>query len=110
MRCREIWVQRHEFEPFENEVESDSQDPPGINQDLFNQVKEHKFLYSKFSEPYFCELVYLIAARQRYRGFLYMMQRFGDGCLRFVPALDIVLMLLTHQVDFFNHYDNIFFS
>ncbi|EOY11551.1 Uncharacterized protein TCM_026691 isoform 1 [Theobroma cacao] len=97
MRCREIWVQRHEFEPFENEVESDSQDPPGINQDLFNQVKEHKFLYSKFSEPYFCELVYLIAARQRYRGFLYMMQRFGDGCLRFVPALDIVLMLLTHQ-------------
>ncbi|KAG4186962.1 hypothetical protein ERO13_A08G101064v2 [Gossypium hirsutum] len=26
-----------------------------------------------------------------------MIQRFGDGCFRFVPALDILLMLLTHQ-------------
>ncbi|XVF31413.1 hypothetical protein REPUB_Repub16aG0143800 [Reevesia pubescens] len=97
MRCKEIWVERYSSEPFENEVESDSQDPPLINQDLFNEIQKHKFLYSKFSEPYLSELVYLIAARQRYRGFLYMMQRFGDGCFRFVPALDILLMLLTHQ-------------
>ncbi|XVF06006.1 hypothetical protein REPUB_Repub06bG0010900 [Reevesia pubescens] len=99
MRCKEIWVQRYSSEPFENEVESDSQDPPPlINEDLFNEVQKHRFLYSKFSEPYLCELVYLIAARQRYRGFLYMMQRFGDGgCFRFVPALDILLLLLTHQ-------------
>ncbi|XVF41835.1 hypothetical protein PTKIN_Ptkin01aG0312600 [Pterospermum kingtungense] len=97
MRCKQIWVQRYSSEPFENEVESDSQDPPLVNEDLFNGVQNHKFLYSKFSEPYLCELVYLIAARQRYRGFLYMMQRFGDGCLRFVPPLDILLMLLTHQ-------------
>ncbi|XVE63092.1 hypothetical protein DITRI_Ditri06bG0172000 [Diplodiscus trichospermus] len=98
MRCKEIWVQRYPSEPFENEVESDSEDPPLINyEDLFNEVQKHKFLYSKLSEPYLCELVYLIAARQRYRGFLYMMQRFGDGCFRFVPALDILLMMLTHQ-------------
>ncbi|XVE89612.1 hypothetical protein DITRI_Ditri20bG0009800 [Diplodiscus trichospermus] len=97
MRCKEIWVQRYSSEPFENEVESDSQHPSLINEDLLNEVQKHKFLYSKFSEPYMCELVYLIAARQRYRGFLYMMQRFGDGCSRFVPALDILLMLQTHQ-------------
>ncbi|XP_022745896.1 uncharacterized protein LOC111296107 isoform X1 [Durio zibethinus] len=97
MRCRAIWVQKYSSEPFENEVESDSQDPPLINEDIFNDVQKHKFLYSKLSEPYLCELVYLIAARQRYRGFLYMMQRFGDGCFRFVPAFDILLMLLTHQ-------------
>ncbi|XVF57540.1 hypothetical protein PTKIN_Ptkin06aG0213800 [Pterospermum kingtungense] len=98
MRCKEIWVQRYPYEPFENEVESDSQDPPPlISEDLFNEVQKQKFLYSKLSEPYLCELVYLIAARQRYRGFLYMLLRFGNECLRFVPALDIILMLLTHQ-------------
>ncbi|KAL4303511.1 hypothetical protein GQ457_10G013210 [Hibiscus cannabinus] len=97
MRCKEIWVQRFPSEPFENEVESDSQDPPFLNEDLLNEVQKHKFLYSKFSEPYLYELVYLIAARQRYKGFLYMMQRFGDGCIRFVPALDILLMQMTHQ-------------
>ncbi|KAG4135580.1 hypothetical protein ERO13_D08G224700v2 [Gossypium hirsutum] len=97
MRCKEIWVQRYPAEPFENEVESDSQDPPLLNEDLFNEVQKHKLLYSKFSQPYLYELVYLIAARQRYKGFLYMIQRFGDGCFRFVPAFDILLMLLTHQ-------------
>ncbi|XWS64492.1 hypothetical protein CRYUN_Cryun05aG0008400 [Craigia yunnanensis] len=97
MRCKEIWVQRYSSEPFENEIESDFQDPPLINEDLFNEVQKQKLLDSKFSEPYLCELVYLIAARQRYRGFLYMIQRFGDGCSRFVPALDILLMLLTHR-------------
>ncbi|TYI03068.1 hypothetical protein ES332_A11G311900v1 [Gossypium tomentosum] len=97
MRCKQIWVQKFSSEPFENEVESDSKNPPLMNKDLFNQVEKHKFLYSKFAEPYLSELVYLIAARQRYKGFLYMMQRFGDRCFRFVPALDILLMLLTHQ-------------
>ncbi|MBA0687413.1 hypothetical protein Goari_014956, partial [Gossypium aridum] len=97
MRCKQIWVQKFSSEPFENEVESDSKNPPLMNKDLFNEVEKHKFLYSKFAEPYLSELVYLIAARQRYKGFLYMMQRFGDGCFRFVPALDILLMLLTHQ-------------
>ncbi|OMP03240.1 hypothetical protein COLO4_10557 [Corchorus olitorius] len=98
MRCREIWVQRFPSEPFENEVESDSQDSTIINEQLFNEVlQKQKFLHSKFSEPYLYELVYLIAAKQRYRGFLFMMQKFGDDCHRFVPALDILLMLLTHQ-------------
>ncbi|XP_040960624.1 uncharacterized protein [Gossypium hirsutum] len=97
MRCKQIWVQKFSSEPFENEVESDSKNQPLMNKDLFNEVEKHKFLYSKFAEPYLSELVYLIAARQRYKGFLYMMQRFGDGCFRFVPALDILLMLLTHQ-------------
>ncbi|OMO98634.1 hypothetical protein CCACVL1_04137 [Corchorus capsularis] len=98
MRCREIWVQRFPSEPFENEVESDSQDSTIINEQLFNEVlQKQKFLHSKFSEPYLYELVYLIAAKQRYRGFLFMIQKFGDGCHRFVPALDILLMLLTHQ-------------
>ncbi|TYH46295.1 hypothetical protein ES332_D11G326500v1 [Gossypium tomentosum] len=97
MRCKQIWVQKFSSEPFENEVESDSKNQPLMNKDLFNEVEKHKFLYSKFAEPNLSELVYLIAARQRYKGFLYMMQRFGDGCFRFVPALDILLMLLTHQ-------------
>ncbi|PPR99438.1 hypothetical protein GOBAR_AA21224 [Gossypium barbadense] len=105
MRCKQIWVQKFSSEPFENEVESDSKNPPLMNKDLFNQVEKHKFLYSKFAEPYLSELVYLIAARQRYKGFLYMMQRFGDRCFRFVPALDILLMLLTHQTTFDEPYE-----
>ncbi|PPD97369.1 hypothetical protein GOBAR_DD05582 [Gossypium barbadense] len=105
MRCKQIWVQKFSSEPFENEVESDSKNQPLMNKDLFNEVEKHKFLYSKFVEPYLSELVYLIAARQRYKGFLYMMQRFGDGCFRFVPALDILLMLLTHQTTFDEPYE-----
>ncbi|KAK8573534.1 hypothetical protein V6N13_009624 [Hibiscus sabdariffa] len=100
MSCKKIWVQRYPSEPFENEAESDdSKNPPLLmkNEDLFNEVEKQRLLYTKFSEPYLCELMHLIAARQRYKGFLYMIQRFGDECFRFVPALDILLMLLTHQ-------------
>ncbi|GLT94860.1 hypothetical protein SLE2022_125770 [Rubroshorea leprosula] len=42
-------------------------------------------------------MLYLIAARQRYRGFLCLLQRFKDLCSCFVPTVDILLMLLTHQ-------------
>ncbi|WKA02755.1 hypothetical protein VitviT2T_020909 [Vitis vinifera] len=97
MRCRGIWVQRYPTEPFENELDSDSQYPDARNEDLLIEVKKQRLLYSKFSEPYMSELVYLIAARERYKGFLCILQRFGDGCPRLVLAADISLLWLTHQ-------------
>ncbi|GLT90199.1 hypothetical protein SLE2022_081450 [Rubroshorea leprosula] len=97
MRCRDVWVDRYPTEPFENEVDSYSEEQILVKEDLLNEVKKHRFLYSKFSEPYLCEMLYLTAARQRYKGFLYMMQRFRDSCPRFVPTLDILLILLIHQ-------------
>ncbi|XP_031252461.1 uncharacterized protein LOC116110372 isoform X2 [Pistacia vera] len=98
MRCKEIWINRYPAEPFENEVDSDSSDNPVVivNEDILTEVKKQRFLYSKFSEPYMCEIVYLIAARQRYKGFLFMLDKFTDECSCFVPAFDIQLMWLTH--------------
>ncbi|KAI7733478.1 hypothetical protein M8C21_033718, partial [Ambrosia artemisiifolia] len=43
------------------------------------------------------ELVYLIAAKNRYKGFLFMLQRFADSCTAFVPTSDILLMWITHK-------------
>ncbi|GFZ07182.1 enolase [Actinidia rufa] len=75
-RCRDIWISRYPSEPFE------------INWVLMkNQLRE----------PYMLEMVYLIAARKRYKRFLYLMQRFSDGCARLVPASDILLMWVNHQ-------------
>nr|XP_048324452.1 uncharacterized protein LOC107411832 isoform X3 [Ziziphus jujuba var. spinosa] len=97
MRCREIWVRRYPNDPFENEDDSGSTNPVSVNQELLLEVTKHRFLYSKFSEPYRSEIVYLIAARQRYKGFLYMLKRSTDVCSPLVPASDILLMWLTHQ-------------
>lgn len=100
MRCKEIWTRKYPSEPFENETDLDMPIPVVTNEELLKEVTKHSFLYSKFSEAYRSEIVYLIAARQRYKAFLYMVQRFSDECSRFVPASDILLMWLTHQVGF----------
>ncbi|KAL5783858.1 hypothetical protein ACOSP7_008887 [Xanthoceras sorbifolium] len=97
MRCKEIWAHKYPSESFENEVDSDSsQDPIFVNEDILSEVKKQRYLYSKFSEPYMSEIVYLIAARERYKGFLFMLQKFSDGCSQFVPASDILLMWMAH--------------
>lgn len=100
MRCREIWVRKYPNVPFENEVDSGFSDPVMVDGELFMEVSKHRYLYSKFSEPYRSEVVYLIAARQRYKGFLYLLQlqRSSEVCCRLVPASDILLMWLIHQV------------
>lgn len=104
MRCRQIWLSRYPSEPFENECDTDVKDG-AVNKDLLQEVSKQRYLYSKFSEPYIPEVVYLIAARQRYRGFLYLLQRLEDGCCRLVPTSDILLMWLTHQC-----YPNVYFE
>ncbi|KAI5398594.1 uncharacterized protein LOC127096840 isoform X2 [Lathyrus oleraceus] len=99
-RCREIWNSKYPFESFENEASSDSQDSDTVvaEDDVFKEVEKRRLLCSKFMEPYRSELVYLIAARQRYKAFLFMMQRFASECSsRLVPTSDILLMWLTHQ-------------
>ncbi|XP_062003284.1 uncharacterized protein LOC133720821 [Rosa rugosa] len=98
MRCRDFWVKRYPDEPFENEADSDVVvSDVAIDEELLEEVSRHRFLYSKFSEPYRSEIVYLIAARQRYKGFLFMVQRSIDLGSNLVPASDIMLMWLIHQ-------------
>ncbi|XP_017411870.1 uncharacterized protein LOC108318706 isoform X2 [Vigna angularis] len=105
MRCIEIWSSRYPLESFENEASSDSQDSGGevvggsLKEGVFKEVEKQRLLLcSMFVEPYRSEVVYLIAARQRYRAFLFMLQRFAhEFSSRFVPASDILLMWLTHQ-------------
>ena len=107
MRCREIWCTEFPSESFENEVSSDSEDDSvvvvgdGLLRDV---VEKRRLLCSVFAEPYRSEVVYLIAARQRYKAFLYVAQRFGrepcSSASRLVPTSDILLMWLTHQVCF----------
>ncbi|KAJ1385576.1 Glycine-rich domain-containing protein-like [Sesbania bispinosa] len=102
MRCRQIWNSKYPFESFENEASSDSQDsdPVGLREDVFKEVEKQRLLLcSKSAEPYRSEVVYLIAARQRYKAFLFMLQRFAheSSSSRLVPTSDILLMWLTHQ-------------
>ncbi|XP_020235528.1 uncharacterized protein LOC109815270 isoform X1 [Cajanus cajan] len=102
MRCREIWSSTYPFEPFENEASSDSSQDSlvggSLKESLFNEVEKQRLLCSKFVEPYRSEVVYLIAARQRYKAFLFMLQRFArEFSSRLVLTSDILLMWLTHQ-------------
>eukprot|EP00258_Populus_trichocarpa_P023904 XP_024439923.1 uncharacterized protein LOC7478923 isoform X4 [Populus trichocarpa] len=104
MRCEELWMKRYPNESFENEVDITSSNLQDLHvaqdhEDLLNEVEKQRHVYSKFSWPYMSEIVYLIAARQRYKGFLYVLQRFADDCSsRLLPSLDILLMWVTHQV------------
>lgn len=97
-RCREIWEQRYPSEPFENGFDLDTENLSNTNEDLLGQVAKQRYLYTKFNEPFKSEIVYLIAARQRYKGFLHSMNRVSERCSQLVPTSDILLMLLTHQV------------
>ncbi|KAJ7973314.1 Glycine-rich domain-containing protein-like [Quillaja saponaria] len=98
MRCSEIWKRKYPSESFENEAFSISEDQIVVtNEDLFKEIEKQRLLYLKFSEPYMSEIVYLIAAKQRYKAFLYILQSCTDGFSRLVPTLDIMLMWLTHQ-------------
>ncbi|KAI3803941.1 hypothetical protein L1987_32107 [Smallanthus sonchifolius] len=101
-RCKEIWVSKYPSESFENEADSDDDDDVrNVNvvelDYLLGEISKQRCLVTKFSKPYMLELVYLIAARNRYKGFLFMMQRFGDSCMSFVPTSDVLLMWITHK-------------
>lgn len=99
-RCREIWEHKFISEPFENEAGEDSEIRPSrLSEDLFEQVSKCRSLCRMYSEPYYCEMLYLVAAKMRYRGFVYMVRRFGDECSCIVPTSDVFLMWLTHQVN-----------
>ncbi|KAL2469130.1 hypothetical protein Fot_50706 [Forsythia ovata] len=96
-RCREIWEHRFPSEPFENEADTNSENQPVFAQDLMDEVSKHRYLYTKFSQPYNSDMAYLIASKQRYKGFLYTMHRFANECSRLVPTSDVLLMWLTHE-------------
>ncbi|KAK6121111.1 hypothetical protein DH2020_045137 [Rehmannia glutinosa] len=97
-RCREIWESSFPSEPFENESDTNFEHHSSvISEDLLDQVSKQRNLYRRFSEPYCSEMVYLVAAKQRYKGFIYMVHRFADECCCFVPTSDVLLMWLTHQ-------------
>ena len=104
-RCKEIWEYRYPSEPFESEFELNLEKPCVINEDLLDQVSKQRYLYTIFNEPYRSEVVYLIAARQSYKGFLYSLNRISERCSLLVPPSDVLLMWLTHQVG-----DHIYFS
>ncbi|KAL0387389.1 UNVERIFIED_CONTAM: Glycine-rich domain-containing protein 1 [Sesamum radiatum] len=97
-RCREIWESKFPSEPFENEADSNLECCSSVlSEDLLDQMSKQRNLYRRFSEPYYSEMVYLVAAKQRYKGFIYMVHRFGDECSCLVPTSDVLLMWLTHQ-------------
>ncbi|GAA0176038.1 hypothetical protein LIER_29102 [Lithospermum erythrorhizon] len=96
-RCKEIWDNRYPSEPFVNETDENVEALYDVYGDLMDLVLKHRYLYTKFSEHYRSELMYLISARQRYKGFLHMVHRFADGYSCLVPTSDIALMWLTHQ-------------
>lgn len=108
-RCREIWKKRYPNEAFENEVESqvclEVEKKSADEEILMGEMRKQRGVYEKlFREPYMGEIVYLVAAKRRYKKFLQlvvMQQNDGDSdecsCV-LVPTVDILLMWLTHQV------------
>ncbi|KAF5786470.1 putative Glycine-rich domain-containing protein [Helianthus annuus] len=97
-RCKEKWISRYPSESFENEANSDDLQTNVLQTDyLLGEISKQRCLLTKFSKPYMVELVYLIAAKNRYKGFLFMLQRFADSCSAFVPTSDILLMWITHK-------------
>lgn len=98
-RCREIWIARYPSEPFENESDSGDLHNGKITQTdyLLGEVSKQRCLFTMFSKPYMLELVYLIAAKNRYKGFLFMLQKFADSSSTFVPTSDILLMWIAHK-------------
>ncbi|KAH6805829.1 enolase [Perilla frutescens var. frutescens] len=98
-RCRKIWEFKFPSEPFENEADDGSTKNylSVFSEDLLDHVSNCRNLHRIYSEPYYSEMVYLVAAKQRYRGFIYMVHRFGDECSCIVPTSDVFLMWLTHQ-------------
>lgn len=98
LQCEKMWVTRYPEESFENRADPDSSEPVSANECIKTEVEKQRFLWEKFSAPYMSETVYLIAARLRYKGFLLILQNFKDEISRLLPASDILLMWLTHQV------------
>ncbi|KAK9161627.1 hypothetical protein Syun_007968 [Stephania yunnanensis] len=96
-RCRDMWSLRYPSEPFEQEPVLTTKNRIVANIDLISEVSKHNSLLQRFSEPYMSEIVYLISAKQRYRGVLYLLPRFNDGRSRLVPTSDIQLIWITHQ-------------
>lgn len=112
--CRKIWKKRYPNEAFENEVESEmllrEEEKSGNEEILMGEIGKQRGLYERFlKEPYMGEIVYLIAAKRRYKKFLHLMviqQDDGDvdgdaSSSVLVPAVDILLMWLTHQVCYY---------
>ncbi|KAI7735029.1 hypothetical protein M8C21_011685 [Ambrosia artemisiifolia] len=100
-RCEEIWISKYPSESFENEVDSadlhlDNKNIPQMDY-LLGELSKQRSLFIEFSKPYMLELVYLNAARNRYKGFLFSLQRFADSSKTFVPTLDVLLMWITHK-------------
>ncbi|KAL7600308.1 hypothetical protein Lser_V15G24173 [Lactuca serriola] len=98
-RCREIWIAKYPCEPFENESDSgDIHESKILPADrLLGEVSKQRCLFTMFSKPYMLELVYLIAAKNRYKGFVFISQKFADSNSSFVPTSDILLMWITHK-------------
>ncbi|XP_071715917.1 glycine-rich domain-containing protein 1 [Rutidosis leptorrhynchoides] len=98
-RCKDIWIEKYPSESFENESDSgDIQNEKILPNDyLLEEVMKQRCLFTKFAKPYVLELVYLIAAKNRYKGFLFLLQRHADSSSTFVPTLDILLMWITHK-------------
>lgn len=108
-RCRDIWTARYPSEPFDLEISSENEEEDGSARlpdvptpshggELFAAVSKYRDLYSTFSDPFVAETVYLVSARQRYKNFLHLCRKSTDEGPRMVPASDVLLLWLTHQV------------
>lgn len=113
-RCRELWAQQYPSVLFDLDDNGGSSSAAGEDEDDGDDRRciltavlawEECCLFKKFCEPYFSELVFLIAAGQRYKAFLGLLllqKRGGNGAasaaVRLVPTIDILLMCLTHRV------------
>ncbi|KZV19467.1 hypothetical protein F511_31837 [Dorcoceras hygrometricum] len=100
-RCRKIWEDRFPSEPFENEVDPSLENCSVVSDEgLLEQALKMRYLCRLFYDlawSYNSELVFLIAANKRYKGFIYMIHKYADEHSCLVPTSDVLLMWLTHK-------------
>lgn len=112
-RCRKLWSERFPSEPFDLRLKL----RPGLNSSVVhpvticseNKVEDDDFdlvaaissqssLYQQqFFQPFMWENAFLVAAKERYKCFLHLVNKYNEIFKACVPTFDIILMWAAHQ-------------
>lgn len=111
--CKKIWSERFPSEPFDLRVKpwpgSDSGVVYPVNICSESKAKDNDFdlvaaistqsaLYQQqFFQPFMWENAFLVAAKERYKCFLHLVNKYNEIFKACVPTFDIILLWTAHQ-------------
>eukprot|EP01018_Ginkgo_biloba_P027905 Gb_32386 [translate_table: standard] len=108
-RCRKLWSEKLPSEPFDlrNKPRAGtanssvvhpvgSQIKAGDDYDFVGAISKQSSFYQQVFQPFMWETAFLVAAKERYKCFLHLVNKYR-GIFVCVPTFDIILMWTTHQ-------------